>query len=223
MLIHGFLSNAYVNWIKYGHGDFLARSGYQLILPDLRGHGASATPHDALAYPADVLADDCLDLLTHLSLGDFDLGGYSLGARTAVRAVVRGAQPRRLVVAGMGLEGLCDAVARGARFRTLFTRLGEFQRGSALWAMEAFLRTTGGDPLALRHIPDTFVDTSRAELQLLATPTVVVAGRDDQENGSAEALAAVLPHAVHAAVAGNHMSAVSKPELSLAIHRYLSQ
>ena len=36
----------------------------------------------------DVLARDGLALIAHLGLTDYDLGGYSLGARTTVRMLV---------------------------------------------------------------------------------------------------------------------------------------
>src|ERR1022692_2543702 len=57
----------------------LAAQGYRVILPDLRGHGDSARPHDLACYPPDVLADDGLALIAHLGLDGYDLGGYSLG------------------------------------------------------------------------------------------------------------------------------------------------
>ena len=58
LLIHGFFSNAVINWVKYGHAEKIAAQGFRVILPDLRGHGESARPHDPAAYPRDVLTDD---------------------------------------------------------------------------------------------------------------------------------------------------------------------
>ena len=106
VLIHGYFSNAWTNWIRYGHAARLVEAGFRLILPDLRGHGDSAKPHDAAAYPADALTDDNLGLIEQLGLTDYDLGGYSLGARTTVRMLARGATPRRVILSGMGLRGL---------------------------------------------------------------------------------------------------------------------
>ena len=90
VLIHGLFSNAWTNWIRYGHAARLAEAGHRVIMPDLRGHGLSARPHDAAAYPPDVLARDGKALLAHLDLGEYDLGGYSLGGRTVVRMLVDG-------------------------------------------------------------------------------------------------------------------------------------
>ena len=54
---------------------------------------------------------------------------------------------------------------------------------------EAFLKTTGGDPVALRCILETFVDTPEEALRSVETPVAVICGEDDQDNGSAAALA----------------------------------
>src|SRR6185437_8066664 len=108
VLIHGFFSTAMVNWVRYGHAQKIAAKGFRVIMPDLRGHGDSAKPHDPAAYPPDVLTDDALALVEILGLRDYDLGGYSLGARTTVRMLVRDASPRRAVLAGMGLAGIVD-------------------------------------------------------------------------------------------------------------------
>ncbi|MFC7731465.1 alpha/beta fold hydrolase [Actinomadura keratinilytica] len=93
VLIHGYFSTATVNWIRYGHAAELAARGHRVIMPDLRAHGDSGKPHDPAAYPPDVLADDGFALLDALGLTDYDLGGYSLGARTVVRMLARGATP----------------------------------------------------------------------------------------------------------------------------------
>ncbi|HEX8302186.1 MAG TPA: alpha/beta fold hydrolase [Sphingomonas sp.] len=222
VLIHGYFSNAQVNWIKYGHAAKLAAKGFRVIMPDLRGHGLSGKPHDPAAYPPDVLMRDGFALIGHLGLTDYDLGGYSLGGRTALRMLVNGATPRRAVLSGMGLAGLVDTQGRGAYFRRVLANLGSFERGTSEWMTEAFLKTTKGDPQALLNVLETFVDTSEVEIAAIDVPILVVTGIDDDDNGSGEAVAKLLPHGRFASVPGNHMSAVVQPELGQAIADFLA-
>lgn len=217
ILIHGYFSEADTNWIKYGHAALLADAGYRVIMPDLRAHGKSAKPHDPALYPKDILADDQFALIDHLGLTDFDLGGYSLGGRTVSRMLVRGCRPSRVIISGMGLEGLTQTGKRGSHFKHVLDNLGSHEKGSAAWMAEAFLKTTGGDPIALRLILDTFVDTSAAALAAWDMPVAVICGADDNDNGSAADLADALQHGKLFAVPGNHMSAVIKPELGQAM------
>jgi pimeloyl-ACP methyl ester carboxylesterase len=221
VLIHGYVSTAAVNWVRYGHAAVIAALGHRVIMPDLRGHGDSAKPHAAAAYPPDVLADDGFALIHHLGLTDYDLGGYSLGGRTTMRMLVRGAMPGRAVVAGMGLDGIVHSGARSAFFRRILTHLGTFERGSLEWMTEAFLKTVDGDPVALIHVLGTFVDTSIEDIARLRTPTLVLTGTDDHDNGSAEELAAALPNGKYVSVPGSHMSAVTRPELGTVIADFL--
>lgn len=222
VMLHGFFSDAATNWIKYGHAAAVAARGFRIIMPDLRAHGESAKPHDAAAYPPDVLATDNLALIDHLGLTDYDLVGYSLGARTCLRMLIKGAAPRRTVASGMGYQGVIEATRRGDFFRRVLTQGGTFERGTPEWFAEGFLKTSGGDPKALVHILDTFVSSTDAELAALGRPILVLCGEDDQDNGSAEALAAALPQGRYHAVPGNHMSAVVKPDLGEAIADFLA-
>ncbi|MFZ5747376.1 MAG: alpha/beta fold hydrolase [Pseudomonadota bacterium] len=224
VLIHGYFSNAFTNWIRYGHAATLAERGIRVLMPDLRAHGESARPHDSAAYPPDVLMRDGLALLAHLGLGDgdYDLGGYSLGARTVVRMLANGAAPRRVILSGMGLRGITDTAGRGDYFRHVLTNLGSFERGSSEWLTEAFLKTTKGDPVALLNILGTFVDTPRAALAQIAQPALVVSGAEDDDNGSAAELAAWLPQGQYQEIPGNHMSAVTRPELGQAIADFVA-
>ncbi|MGH8210734.1 MAG: alpha/beta fold hydrolase [Steroidobacteraceae bacterium] len=221
MLIHGYFSTATVNWVRYGHAAKIAARGYRVVMPDLRGHGDSAKPHDAVFYPPDILADDGLALIEHLELTDYDLGGYSLGARTTVRMLARGATPGRAIVAGMGLEGIINAGGRGRHFRNILTNLGTFKPGSVQWMTEAFMKTVDGDPVALLNVLDTCVDTPREALARIKTLTLVLIAAEDEDNGSAQALAAALPEASCVVMPGNHMSAVTKPELGMAVADFL--
>jgi pimeloyl-ACP methyl ester carboxylesterase len=221
LLIHGYFSTALVNWVRYGHAALIAAHGYRVIMPDLRGHGDSAKPHTSAAYPPDVLVEDGFALLDHLGLTEYDLGGYSLGGRTALRMLVRGATPGRAIVAGMGLEGMTQTANRTGYFRHVLTHLGGFERGSSEWMTEAFLHTMRADPVALLHVLDSFVDTPREELARIETPTLVLAGADDDDNGSAEALSDDLSNGRYEAIPGNHMSAVTQPQLGAAIAAFL--
>src|SRR4051812_38418280 len=108
LMLHGFLADARRNWIAPGIAAKVANLGRRVILPDLRGHGDSAQPSQAEFWPPDALAQDQEALVAHLGLDSFDLVGYSLGARTGVRMLVRGARPGKAILAGMGLSGLRD-------------------------------------------------------------------------------------------------------------------
>lgn len=223
VLIHGYFSDAKTNWLRYGHAAAVAAKGFRVIMPDLRGHGDSAKPHDAASYPADALMRDGLALIEHLGLSDYDLGGYSLGARTTVRMLANGAAPARVVLSGMGLAGIVATAGRGGYFRNVLTNLGTFERGSREWLTEAFLKTTKGDPQALLRVLDTFVDTPPGVLEQIIQPVLVAAGADDDDNGSAQELAEALPGGRYVELPGNHMSAVTKPELGEAIAAFLSR
>lgn len=222
VLIHGYISDAFTNWIRYGHAAAIAARGCRVIMPDLRGHGDSAKPHAAAAYPPDALTRDGHALVAHLGLTDYDLGGYSLGARTTSRMLATGATPRRVIFSGMGLEGLTDTNRRGGHFRYILTTLGTHKPGSPGFFVEAFVKSTGGDPVALLGILDTFVDTAPDVLAAMDRETLVVCGADDRDNGSAPALADALPRARYVEVPGGHMSAVTKPELGLAMADFLA-
>jgi pimeloyl-ACP methyl ester carboxylesterase len=223
LLLHGLFSDARTNWIRFGHAAEISGRGFRLIMPDLRAHGESGKPHDPAFYPPDILADDGLALVAHLGLRDYDLGGYSLGARTAVRMVAKGARPKRLIVGGMGLAGLHSTGHRAEHFKTILTGLGTHARGSPEWMAEAFLKTTRGDPQALLPLLDSFVDTSEEMLRSISMPTLVLSGAEDDDNGSPEALAELLPNGEYVAVPGNHMSAVTRPDLGIAIADFLAR
>ena len=164
VLLHGLFSDAVTNWIRFGTAAALAAAGCRVIVPDLRGHGASSRSHDPAAYPPDVLALDAAALVAHLGLTDYDLGGYSLGSRTTVRCLVRGMTPRRVVLAGMGLTGLIEVNRRTDWFLSVIADPGRFARGSPGWTAAQFMKTTGVDGTAVAHVLRSQVEMSRSDL-----------------------------------------------------------
>lgn len=223
VLLHGLFSSAEVNWVRYGTAAQLAQAGFACLMPDLRAHGASAAPHDPAAYPADVLARDAAALIAYLGLDDFDLVGFSLGARTAARAVIGGMRPRRLVLAGMGLEGLAGWAGRQDFFRDVIDRFGTIRVGDPAYMAQQFLKTSSVDRTAVRLLLGTMEDTTPAALAGIAVPTLVLCGDKDNDNGSADLLAQALPDARRATIPGTHMSCVTLPDLGRALVEFLSQ
>lgn len=223
VLLHGLFSSAEMNWIRFGHAQALADAGFEAIMPDLRAHGASDAPHDPAAYPPGVLVRDAQALVAALGLAEFDLAGFSLGARTAVGCVLAGMAPRRLVIAGVGLEGLGGWNSRSAFFLDAIDRFDEIRQGDPAYFAVQFMKTMNTDRVAARLLLQSVEDIDPGELTRIAMPALVLCGDKDRDNGSPEALAEALPEAQLAFIPGTHMGSVTQPELGQAIARFLGE
>jgi len=222
ILLHGLFSDAKMNWIKFGHAARIAADGFRVIMPDLRAQGLSGKPHDVEHYPRGILARDLRELVAHLGLTEFDLGGFSLGARTTVEAIGEGMKPRRAVLGGAGVEGLRNWKRRKTFFVEAIAMFDTVQRGDPHWLSIQFMKSQKVDRVAARLLLESFEDAFIDWLQAFTMPTLVVCGDQDHDNGSAEELANVLPNAVFHEVPGTHMSSVTKPEFGEAIAQFLS-
>jgi pimeloyl-ACP methyl ester carboxylesterase len=222
ILLHGFLSSAERNWFAPGIASALAGAGFRVLAPDCRGHGHSAAPVDPAAWPADVMAADVEALIAHLNLTDYDLVGYSMGGRTAARVMVRGARPRRCVLGGMGDTGIMEAGPRADAFEDAI-RNGEAASdpatGKALWRL---MEAQGLKPAAMLGVLAAFAPTTREELAGVPTPTLATLGDEDHDNGSVEALAAVMPDCTPLRLPGDHASVVATPAFRNALLAFLA-
>jgi pimeloyl-ACP methyl ester carboxylesterase len=197
LLIHGFASSAFVNWVQPGWLQTLADSGRRVIAIDNRGHGASAKPHDTDAYHPALMAGDSAALLDHLGIARADVFGYSMGARiSAFLALEHADRVRSLVWGGLGIglvhgvgdwDPIADALLapsvetithpRGLMFRT-------------------FADKTGSDRAALAAcIASNRVLVSEAEAAHLLQPVLIGVGTKDDIAGDPHELAALLPDA----------------------------
>ncbi len=96
LLLHGFTGSA-ESWRPWL--DDLAGS-FQVIAPDLLGHGESDAPADPHRYEAERQVSDLAALLDGLGIDSVSVVGYSMGARLAL--ALAAAHPER--VARLGLE-----------------------------------------------------------------------------------------------------------------------
>lgn len=222
ILLHGLFSDAEMNWIKFGTAGRIAAEGFRVIMPDHRAHGLSARPHGAEHYPKGILARDVRELVALLGLSDFDLGGFSLGTRTTVEAVGEGMTPRRAILGGAGLEGLRNWERRKTFFVEAIDLFDNVQRDDPHWLSIQFMKSQKVDRVAARHLLDSFEDAFIDWLQAFTMPTLVVCGDQDDDNGSAEELANILPNATFDETPGTHMTSITKREFGEAIARFLS-
>lgn len=224
ILLHGLFSDAQMNWIKFGNAQTIADAGFRVVMPDLRAHGLSAAPHDAAHYPPDVLVRDLIGLIAHLELTDFDLGGFSLGSRTTIEAVIDGVRPGRAILGGTGVEVLTNWNRKSRFYIDAIDRFDESHRGDPHWLAIQFMRTMKIDRTAARLLLEALQnDRSAADMVAAFTmPTLVVCGAEDQDNGSAKDLAGMLTDATYVEIPGTHMTSVTKPELGQAIARFLT-
>lgn len=225
ILLHGLFSDAQMNWIKFGHAERIAAEGFRVIMPDLRAHGASGKPHDAANYPSDILVRDLEELIAHLGLGEFDLGGFSLGSRTVIDAVSSGVRPGKAILAGTGVDVLTNWDRRCRFFVDAIEHFDDARRGDPYWLSIQFMRTMKVDRKAaalLLKALGNHPDPERA-VAAFTMPTLVVCGSEDDENGSARDLAGMLPNARYEEIPGTHMSSVTKPQLGDTIARFLTE
>jgi pimeloyl-ACP methyl ester carboxylesterase len=221
VLIHGHQDRG-AHWVDSGLAGRLAGRGYRVIMPDLRAHGDSAKPHDATSYPPDVLTDDGLALIDHLGIADYDLAGHSLGGRTVIRMLARGATPRRAVISGYGLDALLHAAENTGWYRQFFSACGTgvFEPGSDEQETEDWLLANGGDPEALLLALDSWVNTAPEELAAITVPVLILTGTQDRHNRTAKALADAL-HGRRVEVPGDHFTAEKSPEFYRALTEFL--
>ena len=222
LLLHGLFSDAQMNWVKFGHAEAVAARGFRVIMPDLRAHGLSGKPHEAGAYPKGILARDLAELIDHLGVDDYDLGGFSLGARTVVQGVGEGLKPRRAILGGMGLEGLTGWERRRKFFDEAIAMFDAAPRGDPHWLAIQFMKTMKIDRVAAALLLATFEDAHPDWLAAFTMPTLVVCGVDDRDNGSASKLVEELPSATLVEVPGTHMSSVTEPAMGQAISNFLA-
>lgn len=197
LLIHGFGSNAKINWRSTGWIETLTSAGRRVIAFDNRGHGGSGKIYDPELYRPGMMANDAANLLDYLDIARGDVIGYSMGARIAaflaldrpdrVGSVVLGGLGTALVE-GMGGEERIAAALEAPSLDAIVDDIGRIYR--------KFADQTGSDLKALAAcIRGSRETIAPARLASLNAPVLVAVGTRDQVAGSAQGLARLIPGA----------------------------
>jgi pimeloyl-ACP methyl ester carboxylesterase len=224
LLLHGFASDHVGNWVRPGIVAALVESGRRVIAYDARGHGASGKPHEVDAYEHNAMVRDAQALLDRLAITAVDVVGYSMGAIVSSRLVPHEPRARSLVLGGVG-----GRLARGrspeVRARTaavLEARAANPRARPVDRAFRRFAERSGNDLAALAAVQRAAAAGTPGDLGAIRVPTLVVAGAEDRLAGRPQELAALIPGAQAAVIAGNHLSAVAAP-LAAAIVGFLAR
>lgn len=211
LLIHGFASNARVNWADTGWVRFLTSNGLRVIAMDNRGHGRSQKLYRMEDYGAPRMAEDARRLLDHLGIQRADVMGYSMGARiTAFLALAHPDRVRSCIFGGLGISMVRGMAGTGPIAHALEAESIDQVTNPTARTFRAFAEQTQSDLKALAacirasRAPLTAEDVGR-----IACPVLVAVGSDDVVGGSAAALAGLIPGAQALEIAGrDHMKAV---------------
>lgn len=211
LLIHGFASSSYMNWVYPGWFEILIKAGRRVIAIDNRGHGESQKLYDKAFYPAPLMAEDAARLLQHLQIERADIMGYSMGARiSAFLCLAAPEKVRSVVFGGMGMKmiegvGAPEPIAEALEAASI----ADVTDPTGL-AFRKFAEATKSDLRALATCMRASRQTiSREDVERITAPALVAVGTRDDIGGSAAGLAAILPNGTALDIPGrDHMVAV---------------
>ena len=197
LLVHGFASTHRANWIETGWSRVLIDAGFRVILPDMRGHGASEALYRAEDYTLSAMAGDLAALLDHLGEAAADIMGYSMGAMIGLVAAMEYAgRFDRVIAAGVGERLLGADRDPGPVVEALLADDPSGIADKGALGFRLFADRNGQDRRALAACFEAVrAPFPVAELARISRPVLVVTGEEDEQAGAAGPLAALIPEA----------------------------
>lgn len=196
LLIHGFASSAYVNWVATGWFRTLVEAGYRVIAIDNRGHGNSDKSYKQEDYTPEVMASDAIALLDHLGIEKAHVMGYSMGARiSAFMALAAPQREQSLIFGGLGIGMVTGAGHWEPVAQALLAEDPETITDPRGLMFRKFADKTKSDRRALAAcVIASKKELTAQEVFQIKQPTLVAVGSHDEIGGDARALAALLPN-----------------------------
>ena len=218
VLIHGWSANSH-EWEEVGWPE--AVRGRTLLIPDLRGHGTSAKPHDRRAYAMDAFATDIVALLDAVGADTADLFGYSMGGTVALWTAVQHPGRVQSLVGGAvadaqdgdagglarALRGSDPSTSRSERYRAYIERVGNNDLEALLACLDAGIRAPGCP-----------------ELAVFGGEALLACGDADRRRETTERLAGCLPGGRFLLLGGaDHMGGFEDSRFKTAVVEFLDE
>ncbi len=240
VLVHGFPLD-HTMWTP--QIEYLSRE-YQIVTPDLRGHGRSETT--AGPYTMELLGQDVNALLEHLKLESVVLGGFSMGGYAVLAFMRQFAHKVRGLIL---VDTRAVADTQEAQARREQQAQGVLKNGAAELANQMIGKmftegTLRENPLLVARVREVMESTtpvgiaetlrgmalrqdSTSLLESIRVPTLIIVGRQDSLTtvDDAQYMAGKIPNAQLEIVPdAAHLTTLERPQLvNLAIGKFLGK
>ncbi|MEX0875079.1 MAG: alpha/beta fold hydrolase [Actinomycetota bacterium] len=223
LFLHGFASDSFINWVRPGVIDAVARAGFRAFALDQRGHGLSDKPHEKAAYADAAMVRDARGLLDHLEMSRCLCVGFSMGAMNTVGLIKLDDRIKAAVLGGVGSHTLL-ARAEGGNFLAdaMLAEDKSTITNPIAKSFRDFADLTRADKKALAAIQDQ-ARPPMAGLESLDIPVLVLGASNDPLAGDPQALADKIPGAKSVTVGGTHLNVVNNPEFHTALVDFLNE
>lgn len=218
LLLHGFTANSKINWEMSGIAENLVKSGRRVIMFDARGHGESAKPHHSYSYWNRAMAKDLISIVECLGLYEYDILGYSMGAKVAIEATLMSEGMRSLVLAGLHLYEKDWTLSDKERKKKVKNMLDDNPKEKDEYRL--FAEKTGGDrkAFAARLEGNIYPEFIHADLMKLHLPILIING--SREYAAAEA-AAFFPNGRGVSLRASHITLLRNKNFSNEVISFL--
>lgn len=220
ILLHGFIGNS-SGWKRGALPAELVKSGFKVILIDLRGNGLSDKPHDEDSYSNFAEVKDIIGLMKYLGFKKYDVVGYSRGSIIGAKLMTMDKNVHATVLGGMGTDFTNPDWPRRKMFEEAFS--GQAHKHPQTAGAVKYAKSIGADTIVLGLLQKYQPSTSKADLAKVKIPVLVIAGKDDEDNGKATDLAKIFSNASFQTVEGNHDNASRSTEFAEAIAGFLKK
>lgn len=220
LLLHGFTANSHINWELSGIAKALIDSGRRVIMMDARGHGESDKPHASYSYWNRAMAKDVGGLAEYLMLYDYDVLGYSMGAKVAIEAQLMYARMKRMVLAGLEIYDEDWTLSDKERKKRVKNMLDDNPEGKdEYWK---YATKTGGDrkAFAARLEGNIYPEFSHWDLKKLHLPILIINGTREYD---AEKAASFFPDAKGLSLRGSHITLLRNKTFPNEVLTFLNQ
>jgi pimeloyl-ACP methyl ester carboxylesterase len=237
LLIHGFATNARLQWMTSGVFKALAKD-HRVVAMDVRGHGDSGKPSDPKKYGTE-MAEDAVRLLDYLKIDKAHVVGYSMGA--LITGKLLETHPDRMLSATLGstgifpegvklppyLEKMAQSLEQGKGMGSILTAATPAGKSkpSAATIRELNRLTTGDNGKVLAAVVRSWatLGVSRDKLEANKVPTLALIGTADPSKEGFEYMKEGMANLKIVTIEGaTHLSAPSNPKFISSLRSFLA-